>query len=158
MTKELSPREIVLAVAAVAVTSVIIATSGKDGGEVARTIAIVSLAVGVPGPLLLTLIHELGHAVAAVALTGQRVTVVIGREPSVVRFALGRIDVRWDPKGYVAHCRLALGVSAPRLLVLALAGPAASIALAAVLGLWALELGESRSPSGSSRSSPAPRF
>ena len=78
--------------------------------------------------------HELGHAVAAVALTGQRVLIRMGGEPYLLRFALGRIDVRLHPTGPVAHCELSPANVPPwRLVVIALAGPAVSVALGAAL-------------------------
>jgi hypothetical protein len=101
--------------------------------------ALVTAYVSVP---LLTLAHELGHALAAVRLTGQRVTVRIGDEPGLARFALGRIDVRWHPIGHLAYCELSLGGSlAPReQLRFALAGPAAEALAALMLAVAAVGL------------------
>lgn len=55
--------------------------------------------VALVGEPLVILVHELGHAVAVVALTGQRATVQVGRDPALVRFSVGRIDLHWDPRG-----------------------------------------------------------
>ena len=100
---------------------------------------LVAFVAGVLVPPLLVVVHELAHAAAVVALTGQRVMVRIGGEPYLVRFALGKIDVRFHPSGYVAHCEFTrFRMSPRRLLVVSLAGPAASIALAAALALLSL--------------------
>jgi hypothetical protein len=48
----------------------------------------------VPG---LTLIHELGHALMAIMLTGQRVTVQLGRRPGVLLLSCGKIDFHLRP-------------------------------------------------------------
>jgi hypothetical protein len=90
-------------------------------------------------------VHELGHAVVAVILSGQRVTVRIGSRDALVRFALGRIDIRWHPTGYVAECEWStIGTVPPRDLVrMALAGPAAETGLALALGILALALADS---------------
>jgi hypothetical protein len=48
----------------------------------------------VPG---LTLFHELGHALMAIMLTGQRVTVQLGRRPGVFQFSCGKIDFHLRP-------------------------------------------------------------
>jgi hypothetical protein len=90
---------------------------------------------------LLVVVHELGHAVAAVALTPQRVMIRIGGEPYLVRFALGRIDVRFHPTGYIAHCDLDTRVITPgRLALVALAGPVTSIAFAGAVAPLAVAL------------------
>jgi peptidase M50-like protein len=47
-------------------------------------------------PVLL-LVHELGHATTALDLTDGRVGVVLGREPGMVRFSLGRCDFMLSP-------------------------------------------------------------
>jgi hypothetical protein len=55
---------------------------------------VVSAYVG--GPLL-TLVHELGHAVAARVLTGGRVKIVVGREPASLHGRVGWLELRWRP-------------------------------------------------------------
>jgi hypothetical protein len=73
----------------------------RRGAYYARLIEVV-VAVGaflvaffVAAPLL-TLLHELGH-VAAVVLSGGRATVTQGREPSLLRFSMWRLDFRLRP-------------------------------------------------------------
>jgi hypothetical protein len=77
----------------------------------------------------LVFVHELGHAVAAVALTRRRTRIQIGQPPYWARFSLGRIDVEYAPRGYMAHCLInpRAGVSGRQLLLIALAGPIASL-------------------------------
>ena len=123
-------------VIALAMTS----TSADEAEARIRTAWIVAIATGLLGEPLLVAVHELGHAVTAVTLTRARVLVQIGGRPSLVRFALGRIDIRFDPKGYLAHCQMPLGTTPGRMLAIAVAGPLASIVLAAPLVLAAIEL------------------
>ena len=54
-------------------------------------------ATGVVGVPLLVLVHELGHALAAVARTTGRVGVYVGREPSMATFRVGRVDFFLHP-------------------------------------------------------------
>jgi hypothetical protein len=79
---------------------------------------------------LLAFAHELAHAVTAVALTGQRVRIRMGPEPFRLRFALGRIGVDLSPGGSPAYCTLLepTVVGARHMVLIALAGPAASLA------------------------------
>lgn len=119
--------------AAFVVVGLSLAAHATGRGVWSQVFAVVSLAVFLVQPLLI-FVHELGHAVAAVALTGQRVLIRIGGEPYMVRFALGKIDVRFHPSGYVAHCELNPARMSPGdLLIVVLAGPAASVALAMAL-------------------------
>ncbi|MEA2398991.1 MAG: hypothetical protein QOK25_2547 [Thermoleophilaceae bacterium] len=88
-------------------------------------------------PPLVTFLHELAHGCWSVALSGQRVLIEIGHQPAAVRFALGRIDVRWDPRPGRAHCVLLPDrISRPRMIAIVLAGPV-STALAGGAFLWA---------------------
>jgi hypothetical protein len=85
--------------------------------------------VGAP----LTLLHELGHALAALRLLGDRVDVVIGTHGRVARVRLGRIALAvnaWAPLAGVAGTA-SFDDSAARardVLWIALAGPAVSLA------------------------------
>lgn len=54
-------------------------------------VALLALMVGVP---LLTLVHELGHGIAAALVVGGRVTIVQGNAPFRVAFSIWRLDVR----------------------------------------------------------------
>jgi hypothetical protein len=92
---------------------------------------------------VLTFIHELAHAAVAVRLSGQRVMVRIGRRhDALIRFARGRIDVRWQPTGQIdtAHMEFAATLTSPRQLFwISLAGPAGgalAFMLLAVLTWW----------------------
>ena len=99
------------------------------GADELVTMAIASLAFSVLIWPVLVFVHELGHAVAAVAFTGQRVVIRMGGDPYLVRFALGRIDVRYHPSGYIAHCAMtSWRMSRLQLAAVSLAGPAASLA------------------------------
>ena len=90
----------------------------------------------VAGPAL-TLLHELGHGVAAVLLTSGRVTVAQGHDPPLLRFGLGRLDVRLRP---VTGPRFAFygyyeygedGSSRRRSIAIIAAGPVVSLLAAA---------------------------
>lgn len=54
------------------------------------TVAALALVVGVP---LLTLVHELGHGIAAALFVGGRVTIVQGNAPFRITFSVWRFDV-----------------------------------------------------------------
>jgi hypothetical protein len=90
----------------------------------------------VAGPAL-TLLHELGHGFAGVLLTSGRVTVVQGFDPPLLRFALGRVDVRLRPfggprsafYGYCDHDQD--GLNRRRSVVSLAAGPVVSLLAAA---------------------------
>jgi hypothetical protein len=88
-------------------------------------------ATGVVGVPLLVLIHELGHALAAVARTTGRVEVYVGREPAMANFRVGRVGVHLHPNlhgaarlGFCQHRQP--GRRLDRVLI-ALAGPVASL-------------------------------
>lgn len=92
-------------------------------------VASLALVVGVP---LLTLVHELGHAIAAAVLVGGRVTVVQGSPPFRVSFSIWRLDIRL--RGPVAPHRGMVGWAlwgshpSPRRQALAtIAGPLTSL-------------------------------
>jgi hypothetical protein len=99
---------------------------------VVGTVALVLL-VGMP---LLTLVHELGHGLAAAILVGGRVTIVQGPAPARLRVRVWRLDVRL--RGPVSPHRLMVGWAvwgphpdARRHAVAILAGPLASALSAA---------------------------
>ena len=80
----------------------------------------------------LALVHELGHALAAVTRLPGPVTVRVGRDKPLVTFAIGRITIRFHP--FVApwrwHCYCCFASLPGRtdMVWIALAGRAASIA------------------------------
>jgi hypothetical protein len=92
-----------------------------------------ALLVGMP---LLTLVHELGHGIAAALAVGGRVTIVQGRAPARLRVRVWRLDLRL--RGPVAPHRVMVGWALwgphpdPRRHALAIAaGPVASALSAA---------------------------
>ena len=98
------------------------------------------IAVLMVGMRLLTLVHEVGHAIAVVALTGQRVLIQSGHDDSLIRFAIGKIDFRLDPRVGRDYCRASrAGVTPRQWVVVCLAGPLATLA-ASVLVLALLPL------------------
>jgi hypothetical protein len=80
------------------------------------------------------LVHELGHAFAALIVTAGRVEVHFPTVRERDRFALGRLDFVFDP-GTRAFARIPIGTGKRGLVLFALAGPAASAALA-LAGTW----------------------
>jgi hypothetical protein len=73
------------------------------------------------------LIHELGHGIPALA-AGKSVTVVVGRDDGLIRFRLGRVAFRLDPRLEVAYCDYGEWVAARRTAVfVTLGGPFASL-------------------------------
>lgn len=78
----------------------------------------------------LTVLHELGHAAAALALTPGRVGVAMGRQPSLAACSVGRMTVACHP--VMLPWRLHAGcvhdpASPAREAAIALAGPASSL-------------------------------
>jgi hypothetical protein len=112
------------------------ASREAHGQPVPPLLAIVLVAWAVTNPLLIV-VHELGHAVVALKLTEQRVLVQSGPEDSLLRFALGRIDFRIDPRHGRAYCEVnPSGLTPPQWLAMCAAGPTA--AFAAGIGAAAL--------------------
>lgn len=73
------------------------------------------------------LVHEIGHGLAAVA-AGRSVTVVVGREPALVTFRLGRMALKLHPRLGQAYCDYGeSGVSGRAAAVVTVAGPLASL-------------------------------
>jgi hypothetical protein len=88
---------------------------------------------------LLSMIHELGHALVAVAVTGQRVLLQNGAEDSLIRFAVGRIDFHLDPRRGRAYCQLSSSGLTPRQwLAISVSGPAATLMASAAMAAVAM--------------------
>lgn len=92
------------------------------------------LAIALATAPLLALFHELGHAVVAVSRLPGRVHVTVGGEDSLISFELGRIAVSlhplvlpWRFDGVCAY--ETESESRVDAIVIALAGPAASLAV-----------------------------
>ena len=109
---------------------------------------ILLLYVAVAG-IPVVLLHELGHALAAVRLLGDEVQVSVGSTGELARLRLGQISVSLSA---LSHPGEAAGVAefdasratARDVLLIAVAGPAASL-LGTVLTAWALS---AAAPSG----------
>lgn len=98
-----------------------------------------ALLVGMP---LLTLVHELGHGLAAALAVGGRVTIVQGPAPARLRLRVWRLDLRL--RGLVGPHRVMVGWAlwgphpSPRRHAIAIAaGPAASAVSALACGTGA---------------------
>jgi hypothetical protein len=101
------------------------------------------LAVLLAGPLVL-LVHELGHAVAALAVTHGPVIVQTGRR-SFATLRLGRLTLALGPGGLQAGACWHLAPDTQRKeAVIAAAGPLASLAVAAIAAFACLTLDPSR--------------
>ena len=97
------------------------------------------LAVLLAGPIVL-LLHELGHALAALALTRGPVVVQTGRRAFVTP-RLGRLTLALGPGGLQAGaCWHLAPDSRPAEAAIAAAGPLASLLLAAVAALACVRL------------------
>lgn len=46
---------------------------------------------------IVTLLHELGHAISAMLLTRRPILVEVGRRPTRLRFALGQLQINFGP-------------------------------------------------------------
>jgi hypothetical protein len=132
-----------------AVVGLWLAAASHRGPAVASEGVALAVAVGagyvialVAAGVTLVLAHELGHAVAGVLLTPGRPLIEIGEPPRDFRFSIGRIDVNLSPGiGGGGHCRWPTPALTRRQIVLiAAAGPAASLALAALLVYFAVRL------------------
>jgi len=89
------------------------------------------------------LVHEVGHAIAALRLTDGPVLVKVGRPRSLIRFRVGRMLFGLHPLmsfgvPFAGFCAHAPASSRGRVVVIALAGPAASLFLAGAMGALAL--------------------
>src|SRR5437899_360306 len=86
----------------------------------------------------LVLVHELGHAVVALACSREPVLVTVGKRPGWLRGRVGRLRFELSPlrsaRGEPAGFAQTAARLAPRVrLAFALGGPAASIAFGALL-------------------------
>jgi hypothetical protein len=91
---------------------------------------------------LVTLAHELAHALVAATVSARPVLVRVGAEPALVRFTLGRLRFRLNPwRGWVGLASWEeQGVSVWRAIGVSAAGPLASLLLAVALALAAMAL------------------
>ena len=101
------------------------------------------LALVVAAPLVM-LVHELGHAVAALLLTRDRVVVQTGRR-SFVTVRLGRLTLALGPAGLQAGACWHMAPDSPRAeAAIAAAGPLASVASASIAATACLLLAPTR--------------
>jgi hypothetical protein len=106
-------------------------TSGSAIGSTLWGVFIGVAAVAAAWVALLA--HELGHALAALVLTPARIEVHFPTVRARDRFALGRLDFVFDP-GSAPHVRFPVRPPPLRIVLCALAGPAASL-VAGVAGV-----------------------
>jgi hypothetical protein len=85
---------------------------------------------------LLVLAHELGHAAAAVHVTRRPARVQSGQPPHSWRFSIGRVQVDYSWRGYTGHCEFdrSVPITGWGLFLIAVAGPAANLVVAILLG------------------------
>lgn len=127
-------------VAALVLSGALVAAHQAGPEQAVEVVAVTLVVTGVIAVPLLTLAHELGHAVAAVATGGGTVVVHMGADPPLIRLSVGRIAVRLSPKGCTARCDVDPALRRGRLLLVALAGPGASVLLAVALAILAVAL------------------
>ncbi|MEA2179500.1 MAG: hypothetical protein QOG77_2797 [Solirubrobacteraceae bacterium] len=114
-----------------------------DHREVTTLLLAWCLAILLAGPVVL-LVHELGHAVAALALTHGPVIVQTGRR-SLLTLRLGRLTLALGPGGLQAGACWHLAPDTQRReAVIAAAGPLASTITAAIAGGACLALAPPR--------------
>src|SRR5688500_11507684 len=95
------------AAAMLAVSAGLLTAYAAGGPESVAAAAIALVVTGILAAPALTLAHELGHALAALALTPRAVAIHMGTEPALARFSIGRLAVRLSPTGYAARCDIA---------------------------------------------------
>jgi hypothetical protein len=85
---------------------------------------------------VLVLAHELGHAAAAVHVTRRPARVQSGTPPHSWRFSIGRVQVDYSWRGYIGHCEFdrSVPITGWGLFLIAVAGPAANLLIAILLG------------------------
>ncbi len=89
---------------------------------------VIAAFLGLP---LVTLAHELGHAVASMSFTSGPVEVYVGRTDCALRFRTGRLRMSLSPIGGGGLCRSSKrGILREQALVRVLAGPGVNVALA----------------------------
>jgi hypothetical protein len=94
---------------------------------------------------MLTLLHEVGHAVTAALLTGARATVVQGGEPTLVRVSIWRLDFRLRPvislrTAWFGYVRSEAETTSTRRALIVAAGPVVSLLAFVLLSLLARSL------------------
>jgi hypothetical protein len=108
---------------------------------VALVVAVALFIIFVASPVL-TLAHELGHALAALVLTDRHVIVRQGRQPPMLTVGVGRLELRLRPFNLspwyawfgTVETTGASAVSARAGAAIAAAGPPVSLLLAIALG------------------------
>jgi hypothetical protein len=99
-----------------------------DGGPPSIWILVAMYLLTMP---CLALVHELGHAAAALALRPGAVVVAIGRPPHLLHLILGRMTILFDPWiglwGAQAECAHQRAETRKQDALIAAAGPAASL-------------------------------
>jgi hypothetical protein len=136
--------EQVLAAAVAIVPMLFALAAGRDSNVVfALALAGVILVRVLVHPLAV-LIHELGHAVTAVLLSGQRITLQVGQSDDRGAVSIGKIDLRLGRGTHPAHIRvLPDRLSRTQLICIVLAGPVASLLVAGALIWLAVVVGPS---------------
>lgn len=118
--------------------------AGRDSNLVFALALAGSILVRVIVQPIAVLIHELGHAVTAVLLSGQRITLQVGQPDDRGAVSIGKIDLRLGRGTHPAHIRvLPERLSRARLICIVLGGPVASLLLAVALVWLAVTVGPS---------------
>jgi hypothetical protein len=103
---------------------------GRDSQMASPDLFVIAAFLGLP---LVTLAHELGHAVASMSFTNGPVEVYVGRTDCALRFRAGRLRMSFSPIGAGGLCRSSRrAMSKEQLLIRALAGPGLNVGLAIV--------------------------
>jgi hypothetical protein len=135
----------VLAMAVAIVPMLFALAAGRDSSLVFVLALAGSILVRVVVQPLAVLVHELGHAVAAVLLSGQRISLQVGQPDDGGAVSIGKIDLRLGRGTHPAHIRvLPDRLSRARLISIFLAGPVASLLFAVALVWLAVAIGPSR--------------
>ena len=131
--------------AAIAIVPMLFALAAGQDSNLVFALALASglLIRAVVQPLAV-LIHELGHAITAVLLSGQRITLQIGQPDDRGTVSIAKIDLLLGRGTHPAHIRvLPDRLSRARLICIFLAGPVASLLFAVGLVLLAVMVGPS---------------
>lgn len=107
--------------------------------EALLTVTLVLLPFLVLEPLIV-LVHELGHALAVLAVTPYDTVVQIGLWNPWISLRLGRLDIRWSAWGPLARCTYPAEIAPRQEAMVAMAGPIASLLLVAPFALVAVLL------------------
>jgi Clp amino terminal domain, pathogenicity island component len=132
--------------AAVGIVPMLFALAAGRNSNVVFVLALAgSLLVRVVVQPLAVLFHELGHAVTAALLSGQRISLQVGQPDDRGAVSIGKIDLRLGRGTHPAHIRILPDrLSRMRLVCIFLAGPVASLLLAVALVWLAVAIGPSR--------------